>query len=374
MKGPEIKGWCPGAYRPMASGDGLVVRIRPWLGEVSVAQAEVLATMAEQFGTGVIELTSRANLQIRGVSEADHDALITALQSAGMLDQDPAQEGRRNLVMTPEWSPADFTHRLAENLLKVLPELPELPSKFGYVIDTSDAPWVSDAPGDIRLERGADDPLILVADGAARGLPVTEGTAMAALKEMVAWFVESGGREAGRMARHVSNTPLPDTWLTAARRREARPSNSTFGAILGVPFGQVEAAALRRLIDGTELTALRVLPDRRLLAIGSLPLTAEGFCAPDDPLLKMHACTGAPGCTQALGPTRAIARRLAQDVPHGESLHISGCAKGCAFPRRADHTLVATHAGFDLVTNGAPWDAPTKRGLPATLSFKDIQA
>lgn len=374
MSGPEVKGWCPGAYRPMASGDGLVVRIRPWLGEVSVDQVKALASVAEKYGSGVIELTNRANLQIRGVAEADHGAVIEALLKADLLDGDPAQEGRRNLVMTPEWSAGDLTHRLATDLLKLLPELPDLPSKFGYTVDTGDAPWVSDAPGDIRLERGTDDALILVADGAAHGLPVTENIAMAALKDLVTWFVESGGGTAGRMAKHLENTSLPDVWLTAARRRDESPRNSTYGTILGVPFGQVEAAALRRLTEDTALKALRILPGRRLLAMGSSPQIAEGFCAPDDPLLKVHACTGSPGCTQALAPTRVIARRLAQDLPLGESLHVSGCAKGCAFPRSADHTLVATKGGFDLVTNGAPWDAPTKRGLPATLSFKDIQA
>ena len=29
MSAFEIKGWCPGALRPMLSGDGLVVRVRP---------------------------------------------------------------------------------------------------------------------------------------------------------------------------------------------------------------------------------------------------------------------------------------------------------------------------------------------------------
>ena len=31
----EIKGWCPGALRPMQSGDGLVTRIRPPLGRLT---------------------------------------------------------------------------------------------------------------------------------------------------------------------------------------------------------------------------------------------------------------------------------------------------------------------------------------------------
>ena len=29
MSAPVIQGWCPGALRPMMSGDGLVVRVRP---------------------------------------------------------------------------------------------------------------------------------------------------------------------------------------------------------------------------------------------------------------------------------------------------------------------------------------------------------
>ena len=28
----EVKGWCPGALQPMPSGDGLLVRVRPWCG------------------------------------------------------------------------------------------------------------------------------------------------------------------------------------------------------------------------------------------------------------------------------------------------------------------------------------------------------
>jgi precorrin-3B synthase len=50
MSEPAIRGWCPGAHRPMASGDGLVVRVRPPLGELTPAQAEGLADLADRFG------------------------------------------------------------------------------------------------------------------------------------------------------------------------------------------------------------------------------------------------------------------------------------------------------------------------------------
>ena len=53
----------------MQSGDGLVVRMRPRGGRLSAAQAAGIAELAERYGNGLIDLTSRANLQIRGVSE-----------------------------------------------------------------------------------------------------------------------------------------------------------------------------------------------------------------------------------------------------------------------------------------------------------------
>ena len=74
-----IKGWCPGALRPMRSGDGLVVRIRPHGGRLSPAQATGIAELAERFGNGLIDVTNRANLQIRGVSDAGHASLIEGL-------------------------------------------------------------------------------------------------------------------------------------------------------------------------------------------------------------------------------------------------------------------------------------------------------
>ncbi|MCT4373616.1 hypothetical protein CLG85_026310, partial [Yangia mangrovi] len=65
-------------------------------------------------------------------------------------------------------------------------------------------------------------------------------------------------------------------------------------------------------------------------------------------------------------PTRALAARLAPKVRG--TLHVSGCAKGCALPRAAKVTLVGRQGSFDLVEDGAPWDTPARTGLsPAQL-------
>ena len=83
---PAPKGWCPSSLRPMESGDGYIVRIKPAFGRVTRAQLEKIAHLADQFGNGIIELTNRANLQLRGVSMVDHPALIDALVLAGLVD------------------------------------------------------------------------------------------------------------------------------------------------------------------------------------------------------------------------------------------------------------------------------------------------
>ena len=44
----EVKGWCPGALRPMQSGDGLVVRIRPRSGTFNPRQLRALADAARR--------------------------------------------------------------------------------------------------------------------------------------------------------------------------------------------------------------------------------------------------------------------------------------------------------------------------------------
>ena len=101
MSGWDIKGWCPGALRPMASGDGLVVRVRPPLGRLTPAQAGAIAGAALAHGNGIVDLSARANLQLRGVTEASHGPLISDLRAEGLIDPDIQTESLRNLIVTP---------------------------------------------------------------------------------------------------------------------------------------------------------------------------------------------------------------------------------------------------------------------------------
>ena len=100
---PKVYGWCPGALRPMMSGDGLVVRVRAPLGRLSPEQARGLADLSQAHGSGLVDISARANLQLRGISEDAHAALIDGLRALGLVDEDAGAEARRNITLTPFW-------------------------------------------------------------------------------------------------------------------------------------------------------------------------------------------------------------------------------------------------------------------------------
>ena len=359
-----VKGWCPGAHRPMMSGDGLIVRVRPHAGRLDRAQVIGLCEAAARYGNGIIDLTNRANLQIRGVAQADHAALLESLAAFRLLDGDPEREARRNIIVAPHWRAGDATSRLAEKLARRLGELPALPAKFGFAVDAGDAPMLADAPADIRVERGARGGLIVRADGAARGRPVSESEAIDAMIALARWFARHGAGVT-RMARLLRAVPLPQAWQgesPAPARPRPQPGDDMGGVVLGAPFGQLPARDLANLMLASGATALRVTPWRLFALEAAARLPAHTFIEkPDDPLLRVDACPGAPACPSATVETRQLARALAGKIDG--DLHVSGCEKGCARPRAADVTLVGRSGGFDLVRHGAPSDAPAQRGL-----------
>lgn len=370
---PAAKGWCPGAYRPMMSGDGLVVRIRPRLSRLTAAEAAGVAKAALTHGSGEIDLTSRANLQIRGVRLEAHDALLADLAALGLLDADPALEARRNIVAEPLWRAGDDTALIAAALTDAVAGLPDLPAKFGFAVDAGAERRLAAASADIRVERGASGGLILRADGAEKGAPVTAETAPQQALSLAWWFHETGGAEAGRMARHLGASPLPADWATEAPAVAAplEPGATPLGPALGAPFGRISARGLLRLLTKSGAAAIRLAPGRVLVLEGGAAVEDDAFVAAPDPLLAADACPGAPACREATVETRAVARQLAAAglaaAPDG--LHVSGCAKGCARPRPAHLTLVGRDGRFDLVEDGLPWDRPTRAGLlPADLA------
>jgi precorrin-3B synthase len=371
MKAFAIKGWCPSALRPMLSGDGLVVRIRPHGGRLSAAQASGIADLAARYGNGLIDLTGRANLQIRGVSVEGHAPLITELAQLALTDADAELEAQRNILVAPFWAAGDETRTLAAELERALAERSlGLPHKFGFVVDCGSERVLAQAPADVRIERSKDGGLIVRADGAEHGRAVTVIGAVGVAMSLANWFVASGGAsgERGRMADHIAGeAALPDALAgdtaPAAIGSQSQPGLVAEGALVGLSFGQLQSATLKIL--SSLAPGLRLTPWRMILLEGAhdMPRHDGLVTRADDPRLRVAACTGAPACPEARAETRALAAALAPHLPKDARLHVSGCAKGCAHPANSDVALVGTESGFDLVRHGTARDLPVLRGL-----------
>ncbi len=385
------KGWCPGALQPMAARDGLIVRLRPTGGVLPAATAHALADCAERWGSGALDLTARANLQLRGVTERTLPELLAALRDLDLLDASAAGEAVRNVVASPlaglgigpDIRPlvAALGARLAGD-----PSLHALPTKFGFIIDDGGVPSLADVDADVRFTwtggayavgLGGVPGTIIGSCGAGDLVPRAVAIAMAAVSlfartdaRRMRGLVDALGTEV--VARACGGVPA-----TTVRNADERPAavvgRRTFAGVptlgLAAPYGALDAAMLDRaavLAARTSPGELRLTPWRAILIPGSDEPTPEavGFITDEaDPRLAVSACVGRDGCARGTTDTRADATALAAVLPAGASLHVSGCAKGCAKPARSMLTLVGRDGRYDLVREGRAGDTPLRRGL-----------
>lgn len=358
-----VHGWCPSAWRPMMAGDGLIVRVRPALARLTAAQASGLGAAAADYGNGAIDLTNRAGLQIRGVTESGLAGLHDRLVALGLIAADPAVEGRPAILVAPDWTADDGTEAIVTDLAGRLDELPTLPGKVGFAIDVTGAPLLPQASADFRVERTAAGDFLVRADGRENGVAVAEAMVVDTLLALARWFHESGGHEAGRMARHRAS--LPPALMGDVAPAPARALTSHGNPIYGVPFGRMAMDDLAALLQATGSAALRVTPWRRLIAEGARARPVEGFLLnPSDRALRVDACVGAPACPQATVETRALASRLSPLVVG--SLHVSGCAKGCARSAAADIVLTGRAGAFDLAFDARAGAASVRAAMTPT--------
>jgi len=403
LQQPTVRGWCPGALRPMESGDGLIVRIRPRAGAFRCTELMAVAELAMRYGNGHIDLTRRANLQLRGVTAASLPALWNGLRAHGLLDANAEAESVRNVMVGPlaGIDPAEIIdpRPIAERLEQGLADhaaLWRLPGKFGFAVDGGGRCGLDRERADIRLR--ADE-----IDGAA---PIAVGLDRA---DGIDWLGHTGAIEAADVALYIARAfvgasieprarmrDLPNQIYGTLRTRIAaqlsplpgphplpNPSGRELGVLdeagkpfavgLAAPFGRLEAASLRGLAEAAHrlgAVSLRPSPWRTLYApvngsAGASALLAAGgdlgFIADArDPLLRIEACPGAPGCRSATFDAHAIARRIAPLLPDVgcRTCHISGCAKGCASSRVSDLVLVGIEGGIGIARNSTPREAP----------------
>ena len=378
------RGWCPSLHEPMRTGDGLLSRVKPPGGRLTAAAARLVARAATLHGNGTVELTSRGNLQVRGLTDASAPRFAAAMVAAGLACADADAERRRNVMPTPlagdDPAVAADAAALAggiEAMLAAEPALAALPGKFGFAVDGG---------GVLGLAEPAD---VAVRTDGARHWIVLDGVKAPCAPDRTVDLVRDLALAIGaRRAREVDATALlTSVGLTPAPSAQ-RPApvvpvgfvaypgagRGAFG--LGLPFGQTDAATLEGIADLAERFGdglLRFSPSRAVL-LGGIParhasalrsaVAAAGLIADtDDPRLRVAACIGSAGCASGTVRAREDAAALAAAARWTGILHVSGCAKGCAHPGPAARTLVGAGGSYDLVRDGRADSLPHAVGL-----------
>jgi precorrin-3B synthase len=325
----------------MPSGDGLLMRIKPFGGRLNAARLRVIARVAAECGNGVVELTSRGNIQLRGFSEASARSASDAMVEAGLADADPDRERRRNVIAVP---PCDDA--LVATIENVLAGIVGLAAKFCVA--------VGDADADIVVRDGMIGANGVWAACSTRDVPaevewIARKAAGARLSPLP--LREGSGERWG--LRNPAASPPPPAPPTRGRRK-----------ILSLPFGQTDSVALLGLATLIGDAEIRTTPWRAFqipCEIEPGELAALGFVTDsNDPRKTIAACPGAPACASGSTPTRIDATFLASLGLR--DLHVSGCAKGCAHHRQAA-TLVGANGRYDLVRYGRAADPPDAKNL-----------
>ncbi len=387
---PEIKGWCPGALAPMQSGDGLLMRAKIVGSRLTLREAREIAAIAEEYGNGLLDLSQRAQLQMRGISEASLDEAQSRLKAMGRLASDAASESVMNIMASPLRGVNFDANAIASRLARALMEeqaLRALPGKFLFLVDDDGPLGLLGVEADIRLE-ASDEKIAIVLGGAREvaALSSPDAAVDAAIALARAFVTLREGRfERRRMRALVEEFGATAIFRAAGLECEpyrsrcssppiekvlaAQTAGGVFFAGVSSAFGRWRAAdiaALAETLQKEGVEELRLTPWRTILAFApSLESAVRVATAArelhlvvdkNDARLAVAACPGAPECPQARGATRGDLSRLApiaaKMARRGVGLHISGCAKGCAKPSATPVTLIANAGNFDLILDG----------------------
>ncbi len=149
---------CPGLFQPSAAQDGLLLRLRIPGGLLTVPQCEAIADLADQFGGGYVEVTNRANVQIRELQAGIATAMLERLQTLELAAPIAAVDSLRNIMGSPtagidRQQLLDTRPFVAawNRYLTTRPDFAVLSPKFSVCFDGGEAVSVRDRPNDISL-------------------------------------------------------------------------------------------------------------------------------------------------------------------------------------------------------------------------------
>lgn len=398
---------CPGLFYTTAAQDGQLVRIRIPGGLLNGSQCRVLAEVAEQLGAGAIDVTNRANLQIRGLRSAVPAAILSQLQIAKLAAPLGGVDHLRNIMASPTAGidPAQLldtrsTVWALDEYLASEAAMAGLSPKFSIGIDGGEQVSIAQQPNDIRLmaiEHPGDwelaagvyfrlslagvnpcseillQPEVCVAVVAAlaklyldrvRQTPeAQQSVRKPRLKQILADVDLAGYLTSSMEGVTVLRCPMGSPRGAAAAPLGVHPQrDGKFFLGIALPLGRLQSNQLRQLADLAERYGsgwLRLTPWRNLL-LADLP--AHHLAPVQQAIERLElstattsiwgglvSCSGSTGCAASATDTQTDALTLAASLaqlPLDQpiAIHFSGCTKSCAHHGSSDLTLVGVQS------------------------------
>jgi precorrin-3B synthase len=373
---------CPGALRLHPAADGALARVRVPGGRLSAAQLRGLDAAAA-LGSGLIELTGRANVQVRGLPEEAGEQLARLLAEAGLLPS-PAHDRVRNVLASPfagrHPDAVAETDTVADALDRGLcadPALTALSGRFLFAVDDGSGHALAARTPDVALVATAPDRFRLLLAGADSELEAqaehAHELALEAARTFLddangAWHIadiESGPQRIAQQLKRRSGgwrgeaLPAAPPAGRLPRRQDPpaaapglHPQSDGRTAVTALaPLGRFEPGALAQITALAERRgAIRISPWRTITVLDVPPaeatavqdeLAAAGLVTtPDSGWTGLTACAGLGACARARHDVRAIAaRRAAERRPGDPPEHWVACERACGRPAGVEASL-----------------------------------
>jgi precorrin-3B synthase len=335
---------------------------------IGAYQLEALALVADRFGSSTMELTSRGNVQIRGVT--DPAALADAIADAGLLPSS-SHERVRNVVASPltgrHGGHADVRPLVTalDGAIQASPELATLPGRFWFAVD--------DGRGDVS-GLGADVGAHLLDDRTAALLVAGVDTGIRT-EDVVSTLVAIAERFTRIREKAWRTRELTDIApLLVDFPRTAEPG-ATWPVVTRPPVGWIQQDDGRVALGGAVRLGVLTARVAEYLAAVNAPLVITPWrsiliCDLDEgtadaalrvlaplglvfdersPWLDVSACTGSPGCAHSATDVRRDAARAVHDAGGAGEVghrHFVGCERACGSPPTGQ-VLVAGANGYE---------------------------
>ena len=379
------------------AADGWLARVRLPGGRLTADALLALAAACEQLGNGLIDLTARANLQVRGLGADASAALATRLQAAGLLPS-IAHDRVRNVLASPLAGRApgaldeiDEIVALLDAQITASDTLSDLPGRFCFLVDDGTGTGREAGPdvtlmalGGGRFGVALDGRALEFEGDGAQAVTAAIGTAEAFVAARGdAWRLSETPGGARTIAAALGLALAPTTRAVRTRAvgpgtLEQRDGRVALTAL--APLGQLWPGLLRELARlaadvrlSTQRTVTLVDLEADAVPAVSAALSAAGLVLePGSGWVGLTACAGTGACPRALADVRAAAaERALERAARDPAEHWAACERRCGeLPGTPVAVAMRSADDVEVRFDGEIWQLPSLAGAAQRLALE----